>query len=335
VKLFKRKSDPQAPSATPATPAKPKRHREWALAVLGLFGGFFALIAARLGTIWPAFDVFSQFTAQIIFWCAGFAAAISIFRRMKFTFGLVFTLMMSMAYGFWPHLVSDVHAPLAASPQKGQRALKVAHFNTYILNDDLKAVAATVLELDADVMSLVELYDDSPALLNLVRTKYPYQAGCENRSSCEIAIISKYPLVDVEARHIWAGPALVKATLRLPTGAVTVVAAHMIRFPHSRAQFNQANALVKYLERLPNPLVLMGDFNATPFSRVTKIISDGRDLQLQTYLPSWPAQFELPQLAIDHIFTSTDIAPLGRQSIGNRAGSDHMPIIMTLAAPAK
>ena len=79
----------------------------------------------------------------------------------------------------------------------------------------------------------------------------------------------------------------------------------------------------------------MGDFNATPFSRVIQSFTQNVGLTRQTLLPSWPAQLDLPQLAIDHIFTSAGIRALGQETIGDNAGSDHYPVALTLAVPGK
>jgi endonuclease/exonuclease/phosphatase (EEP) superfamily protein YafD len=79
---------------------------------------------------------------------------------------------------------------------------------------------------------------------------------------------------------------------------------------------------------------VMGDFNATPFSRMLTSLQEATGMSRLTELPTWPAWFGLPQVAIDHIFVSEGIRPVTGEEIGNPSGSDHFPIAMTLAIPA-
>ena len=108
---------------------------------------------------------------------------------------------------------------------------------------------------------------------------------------------------------------------------------HTIRFPHSRAQFRQVTALASLVEKLPGHKLVMGDFNATPFSRILAVIEDGANLRRVTFLPSWPATAGLPQIAIDHIFLSPGLRLLEAARIGEAAGSDHYPVTARIAVP--
>jgi endonuclease/exonuclease/phosphatase (EEP) superfamily protein YafD len=78
----------------------------------------------------------------------------------------------------------------------------------------------------------------------------------------------------------------------------------------------------------------MGDFNATPFSRIPGVVEVRGNLRRITYLPSWPATFGLPQIAIDHIFISPGVRQLEAARIGEAAGSDHYPVTARIAVPA-
>ncbi len=78
----------------------------------------------------------------------------------------------------------------------------------------------------------------------------------------------------------------------------------------------------------------MGDFNATLFSRLITEFSKETHLRRLTSIPSWPALAELPQFGIDHIFVSHDVRQLEQARIGKHAGSDHYPVIVSIAVPA-
>ena len=119
-----------------------------------------------------------------------------------------------------------------------------------------------------------------------------------------------------------------------PDGSEQYSGHHTIRFPHSRAQFRQVAALVRKIETIPGHTIVMGDFNATPYSRITGAVSEQTGLVRLTGLPSWPSRLELPQVAIDHIFASPELRQTESEQIGNAAGSDHYPVTVKLAVPS-
>jgi endonuclease/exonuclease/phosphatase (EEP) superfamily protein YafD len=313
------------------TPDQPKKklHRGWSGASLGLLLGVCGLLLARLGHLWIGFDVFSQFSIQFIFLSLAMAIGM-VFPRFKALAGTSLFIGMTVIYAVWPQLAFGI---TEAAPPPGMQRLRVASFNTYYLNSEPQRVADEILNINADVMTLLEFGGDKQKVLDAVRTKFPYQENCFNELNCDAAIISKYPLTNFAAKGNWVGPPMIQASLGPQFGSVTIFGIHTTRFPHSRAQFTQVNALVKYIETIPGRVIVMGDFNSTPFSRINQTLSTGLGLTRLTNLPTWPTTFNFPQLAIDHIFVSADIRILTSERLGNNAGSDHFPISITLAVP--
>jgi endonuclease/exonuclease/phosphatase (EEP) superfamily protein YafD len=111
------------------------------------------------------------------------------------------------------------------------------------------------------------------------------------------------------------------------------VGVHTIRTPYVRAQFGQMRELANYLNAYSGALMVVGDFNATPYARVLSLFSERTNLRRITSIPTWPGHVELPQLAIDHIFVSSGPRVLEEARIGKRAGSDHYPVSALLAVP--
>jgi endonuclease/exonuclease/phosphatase (EEP) superfamily protein YafD len=246
--------------------------------------------------------------------------------------GIALAAALLAAYGAWPHLVSSQLQqgpyPLAA----GEKTLRVAHFNTFEANKDYAAVTAEVTRLDADVVTLIEMSDDKKLnILPALKAKYPYIYDCAGITYCDLAVVSKFPITASDGNGTWVGAPYVRVTLGGDMAGVTVVGVHTTRFPHSRSQLRQVRELAKRLETTSGPLVVMGDFNATPFSRVTTTFEQNANVMRLTELPTWPSYVQVPQLAIDHVFASKDFRVVGNQQIGVNAGSDHFPILMTLA----
>ncbi len=317
------------PGSRKPEPKKRKRNVQWGGATIGLLGGVAGIIAGRLGHIWPAFDVFSQFTLQFFAATVAFALAAFVPRHKAFI-GLVLTVMACMVYGLWPHSRDgDIPSgPWELNP--GEQAVRVAHFNLFQSNTDIAGLEQEIARLNADVITLIEFTPDKSALLANLRQQYPFQFDCNRIDHCHLAILSKQPLLAVDAKAEWAGPPLISARLGGQLNGLVVYGVHTTRFPHSRAQLRQITELVKFLESESGKLLIMGDFNATPYSRVTTILEQGVGVSRLTDLPTWPSIINIPQLAIDHIFASTGIRVLAEQQIGNPSGSDHYPIVMTV-----
>ena len=322
-----RKAAPEAEAAA----KKRKGPKGYLGCILGLSIGLGGLAASRLGHLWVAFDVFSQFTPQFIFLIVVFTIGLFMPHGKVLT-AVVLLLGLMTAYSVWPYYASS-HVSVLSTVKSEERELRVASFNTWIDNDKISEVKAEIARIDADVMVLIELGPSKRVIFDQLKTQYPYQAQCSDTTHCNFGILSKYPLSYVGDRMVWEGPPYIRASLGPEFGNLAIYGVHTTRFPFSRAQFTQIKALAAELVPVTGPVIVLGDFNATPYSRVTQTLASQGNLQRLTNLPTWPARIGLPQVAIDHIFVSSGIRQLESQSIGNAAGSDHFPIIMKLAIP--
>ena len=313
-------------------PAKKKRRARGRLECeLGILLGAGGLIGSRLGHLWIAFDVFSQFTLQFVLVTIAFVIG-WLMPRAKLLVAFLIVIAGLAGIGAWPHLASRVPRTLG-SAAAGEKDIRVASFNTWYSNQNVGAVQAEIERLDADVITLMEMGANKKPMLEALKGRYPFQVNCYTVDFCNLAILSKFPFIDSEARVGWDGPPMIRAKLGPDMGGLTVMGVHTIRFPHSRAQLRQVMALSDLIETLPGPKLVMGDFNATPFSRIIDTITGRTGLQRLSNLPSWPSTIGLPQVAIDHIFVSSAIHATESQRIGEPSGSDHFPVSLRIAIP--
>ena len=293
--------------------------------------GVLGLAASRLGQLWIAFDVFAPFTLHFALVAVAFLIGL-LMPRAKLLAAFLVLVLGVVAIGAWPHLASR-SPPAGVEAGTGEIGLKVASFNTLYGNPRAEAVEAEILRIDADVITLVEMGPNKRRILEAVKQRYPYQATCFAIDFCNLVVLSKFPIVETDAQALWDGAPYIRAKLGPDAGGLTVFGVHTIRFPHSRAQFKQVNAMADLIERTSGQKLVMGDFNATPFSRIISVLESRANLRRLSGLPSWPSQAALPQLAIDHIFISPGIKLAEGQSIGEPAGSDHYPVIARIAVP--
>ena len=324
-------TEPQAPVAENTPQKKPPRHRDWGGAMFFIGVGALGLFLGRLGHLWIDFDLFSQFGLQALLVTLAGLLALAI-PKLKGLAAAVFAIVMLTGYGLWPHIVSS-HGLSAAVASPGHKILRLATFNSFIFNDHIDDIEKSIRALNPDVMVIEEFGSNKLTLLDRLKGDYPYEFTCQAETPCETAIISKFPISNIKARSYWDGPPFISATLGPEFGNVTIFGVHTTRFPHSRAQLRQVQAFVKFAENYPGAKIVMGDFNSTAFSRINETVADGLDLQRLSYLPSWPAGFGFPQLAIDHIFASSEIVAVSGEVIGDNAGSDHYPVAIAVSVP--
>lgn len=291
------------------------------------------LLATRLSQLWVVFDVLNQFTLHLAIISVAFLLGYFMpFGRLLTAFLL--TLAGMAVVGAYPQYYSN-KPEVIGSVQANEKEVRLFSFNTSLSNERAEAVADEIMRVDPDVAVLVEFGEEKKIALDRIRDRFPYVAGCVNEPFCHLAIVSKYPIVESEAKASWNGPPLIRVALGGELSGVEVIGVHTIRTPHIRAQFMQMTALAEYLFQFDKKLIVMGDFNATPFSRLLQIFTDRTRLRRLTWLPTWPGWLELPQLAIDHIFVSPEIRVIERERIGKLAGSDHFPVMIKVAVPVR
>jgi endonuclease/exonuclease/phosphatase (EEP) superfamily protein YafD len=294
------------------------------------FGGL--LIATRLSQLWLSFDVLSHFTLHFAILTAAFTIGYFMpFARVLTA--IILTLIAFAGIGAYAHYASD-NAAIIGTVQPGEKGLRLLSFNTGMFSDNTEVLVKEIRRIDPDVATLIEFGENKRIALDLLKQTYPYSVDCAAVRYCHFAIISKVPIVSFETKGIWKGPPLIRATLGGRLSGVNIVGVHSIRVPHVRAQFAQMGELADYINQ-NGKFIVMGDLNATPFARLLSIFSERTGLRRLTSLPTWPGYAEMPQLAIDHVFVSPQIRLLEEQRIGNRSGSDHYPVTVTVAVPGE
>lgn len=314
----------------PVASAARRSRSDRVLCLLGLVGSALALSTPWLSLYSLIFDILSHFTLHYVIAAAAFLIGYFMPRARVLTALLIIGIGIA-AIAWWPQYVSrDPDAP--GSLQQGERQLRLMTFNTWLHNKDWQAVTAEIRRHDPDIVTLIEFGNEKRKTLDALKKDYPYSVHCIEKIYCHMAIISKYPLYDVETRNIWKGPAYIRARLGKDFGRVYIYGLHSTRPPFVRSQIVQLRAMAKRLNNLPGRKIVMGDFNSTPYARLLSQFATHNALKRITYLPTWPSRWgPFPQLAIDHVFLSRDMRALNEAWIGQPAGSDHYPIIVDVA----
>jgi endonuclease/exonuclease/phosphatase (EEP) superfamily protein YafD len=101
-------------------------------------------------------------------------------------------------------------------------------------------------------------------------------------------------------------------------------------------QERQLAAVAERVRSVEEPLVVMGDFNTTPWSRLfaglvgrTGLCDSRAGFGIQA---SFPSDMPVVRIPIDHLLASCSIGVRARR-IGPQVGSDHLPVIVDLTIP--
>lgn len=313
---------------------KPRHRASRLLCILGLTGALAALAAGFLSRLYLSLDVFTNFTPQLAVAAAAFLVA-SLLPGLRLTFAAALILAGIAGIGFFARHESERIAAMPAyAADAGESPLKLMTFNVHLSNTDWNAVANEVERQDPDVVTLIEFGPEKEPAADRLAARYPYRAECMTVADCHMLLLSKIPISAVDVRGTWAGPPVIKIRLGGAFDGLNIIAVHTVRPPWYRTQQKQLDELVAMLHEVEGRKIVMGDFNATPFSRLNRQFSLSSGLNRITWLPSWPSFFGLPQLGIDHIFLSPGLRVLKEPLIGDSAGSDHFPVIATVGVPS-
>jgi endonuclease/exonuclease/phosphatase (EEP) superfamily protein YafD len=225
--------------------------------------------------------------------------------------------------------------PRKAAPdlKEGEPLLRLASANLLYHNIDFARMVDGMKATEADVLVLCEVTPEARGHLRILETGFPHALDtCAPDNLYGIVILSRFPLMlrsggigeDALPRHLAADLAIDGHVITLvaihPTNPLRLSDTH--RIP---AEFESVADLVR---RAPDDLILIGDCNATGWS------SSLQDLERKTGLtndrkvrPSWPVWLPpLVRLPLDHVWVRGRVTLL-RAELGQRFGSDHLPLI--------
>jgi endonuclease/exonuclease/phosphatase (EEP) superfamily protein YafD len=221
--------------------------------------------------------------------------------------------------------------PKAPADAPGQ--IKVIQFNVWHYNRDLGDAVDWLVAQDPDIVVLEET---TPALRQLMRERTDWFVACP---SCEVMIYSKRPSVEVRqprrAKQIPAAQARV--------GDIPVIGVHYAWPTDAGDQQYQEARLGRMLDDVDRTrAIVAGDLNSTPWSFSRRGWDARFGLIRRTRAVfSWPARPQarfrwaglFPFLPIDHVYAGSAWATV-KVERGPRLGSDHYPVVVTLAPVA-
>lgn len=321
------------------------------VSIVGYVLTLLAYVALRLafgGDLWWL-ALANNFAPYFFLPLVGFAL-VALLARLQPRFVLLPLLLLVVGLVWYgPRFAPRPQAAPAAS------TLHVISFNVWAYNRQINAVEAWLREENADVVLLQEAFHDLPARLADV---YPYTQP-QPALPQDRQILSRYPIVERGG-----GSGYERTVIDVAGARVAVYNVHFGVPFSSQPRYGlhdlpyPLNMMVRYDEQRRNeqirdwlaavtaetlPVIAGGDFNTSDNSAVYPTIAARLSDSYRTVEPglgtTWPVGAKLPiplplppLMRIDYIWHSDALRALSA-SVGPEVGSDHRPIMATLALP--
>jgi len=282
---------------------------------------------------WWVLDLFTHFRIQYLASALVLLVLLAALRKPRWCMALAICIAIN-AVPLIDYLPSLGRSPNAGDASTDQR-IRVMTVNLSLRDFSVDPLLAIIRTESPDVLLLVEYSPRWAERLRELDALYPHQLKLPQRDAFGLALLSRYELQT--AKRIELGTTLaIEARVRAPAGSFVLFGVHL-RPPLSRADALERNRQLKLLAELrttvAEPLMVIGDFNITPFSPFfsawlkqtgLREVGVGRGVTV-----SWPAFLPILGIRIDHCAVSEEFEVIAHRRLA-AFGSDHYPVLADL-----
>ena len=230
-----------------------------------------------------------------------------------------------------------VPLPFGTEPAAAAAApLKVLSINVSYRQFSARRLLEIIRESGSDVLVVQELTPHAESVLAELDSEFPHNRKFPANGPYGIGLWSRYELESGATIAIGRRPAI-EARVRGPSSVFTVIGVHLSApvTPRRAAARNQELlALAAHAAAVEGPLIVAGDFNATPYSpyfvewlEATGLTDSRRGRTLSV---SWPTTLPIAAIPIDHVIVNDAFTILSHRRLPNFE-SDHYGVLVELA----
>lgn len=309
------------------------------LGVAGLAG---ATLLTFLAPYWWVFDGFTHFRAQFALLGLGLALGLAAFRSPIAAAALALALWHGWVW--WDVPAAPRATACSTAP------LSVASFNLSWKNPRPDEAIEGLRRLAPDLLAVSENTRDWVPRLARLQADLPHRSSAPAEKAANPAVYSRFPIVGAET--IWpfadeAGSSSIVlrraatiysydvARVLLDGGrrlAVVVVHAPSPESRRARSLRDRYLAqLAATVAKLEGAVILLGDFNTTPWSPAYRKLVAEANLGSASggRIATWPVWLPPLRVPIDHILVRGPVTVLEAKR-GPDLGSDHFPVLAKL-----
>jgi len=230
--------------------------------------------------------------------------------------GLMMTSFICCA-GLCLFLKNSANTTLLLPAQTKEEIVEIVHFNMASSDDDLATSVGTILEADADLISVQDVTPEWKYLLNeTLGKKYPYYSSIERLDPFGLAVFSKYPFIELDTFMSGEIPNFL-GKIEVNHKELQFIAAHTTPPLYTSAyetMKQQMNDFAAKASEIKEPLLIMGNFHAPPWwSEVQQLRSQGEleDSRISASI----GISDIFQSPTDYILFSNDLTCVGFTNI--------------------
>ncbi len=300
-------------------------------------------VVAALAPFSATAAIVNHLLLQVAVGTTAVLAVTALMRRWRPALVIVLAMVgqaVMMASG--AHL-RDVTASAYAAPieaAEDQAVLRVITYNVLGSNRNYDATVDFLRRQAADVVLLNEVHGPWFRALAALTDVYPYTLDCSGIRWCNLAVLSRLPLGDTYVGRPGSyAPQMADVTVRALGRDVRLLGTHLVHGLVPGGFARQGLEVQRVADRVNlrrMPTVLAGDFNMSPWAPRLQAMADRAGLTVTPSLfGTWPAGLPMPaRIPIDHVLVSPDLQVTDRR-LGPALGSDHRPVIATIALAAR
>jgi endonuclease/exonuclease/phosphatase (EEP) superfamily protein YafD len=304
-----------------------------ALSAIG-WSGVGATLVAFLGVLWWGFDLIANFRPQMAVGLLVVAVLYAMTAGRWWALAFLGAALVNVA------VILPLYLADPAEPGPGG-TLTIASFNVQTGNPNRAEVMGWLVGTEADVLLVHEGSSDWIAAAERHAASYRIVVGPPPGRVYGTIVLARDPAVAAEIVRVGLErQPIARVTASLDGEPVVILAVHP-RAPidgnEARLRDDLLDGLGEYAAVTPGSVVVAGDLNTTPWSHAFRSMAAAADLHnsLLGYglQPTWPAGLRVFAVPIDHLLHTEDLTTVAR-STGPSLGSDHRPILVTVARAA-
>ena len=281
---------------------------------------------------WWVLDLTSHFRLQYLIGLSVLALLLGMGRRWGALAVVSAALLLNTA------VVLPLYASAKPVAVAGEPTVRLLLSNVLTGNDQFAKVRDLIRAADPDLVALQEVDLRWETALAELADRYPHRVAQPRGDNFGIMLLSKLPLEDRQVLDLAdIGVPSIWVRFRLAGQPVRLLTSHPIP-PSSAAgtacRNRQLAAVAATLRAEAGPRILIGDLNTSPWSPVFRQVCAAAGLRDSAQgwgiQPTWPTMSVWFRVPIDHCLVSPELIVRDRV-VGPDVGSDHFPLLVTLA----
>ncbi len=298
-----------------------------ALAAVALVG----MCVVPLVPIWPCM-LFEHFRVQ---YAAGGMVVVACAAALRMRGYFDTAALATLVHVIW--IAPDLCGSSRPLPTDGT-PLRVLALNVHTESSSFAQVRQLIADVRPDVIGLVEVDQRWLDAIAPAVAEYVGRLEQPRADNFGVALYARQPLSGSIEELASPLPSVV-ASVTVGDARVGILLIHPpppISESALDAQVKELDAVAERARQMPGPVVIMGDFNATPWSRPFRRVlarSGLCDSRAGFGIgASFPAASAIVRIPIDHVLASCAIGVRDRH-IERDVGSDHLPVVLDLVVP--